>query len=118
MPIYSRGITEEYLTHIFLVLRIFKQKGLDAKCRKLRTAVVRQSETLKNLLEAAGSRDTVSTDVDIQSRKLEIEQTQQMLQESQKALNKAIAKTNKQLRNLLSGDLQSQWDCVVTRGLE
>jgi hypothetical protein len=47
MPIYSRGNTKEYLTHIVAVLRIIKQKGLYAKCRKLGKAVVRQSETLK-----------------------------------------------------------------------
>jgi hypothetical protein len=35
-----------------------------------------------------------------------------MLQEAQKAHNKAIAKTYEQLRNLLSGDAQSQWDRV------
>jgi hypothetical protein len=75
-PIYSCGNTEEYLTHIVAVLRIIKQKGLDAKCRKLQNAVVRQSKKLKNLAKAAGSRDTVSTDVDIQARKAEIEQTQ------------------------------------------
>ncbi len=46
--------------------------------------------------------------VDIMACKVEIEQTQQMLQEAQKAHNKAIAKTHKQLRNLLSGDAQSQ----------
>jgi hypothetical protein len=77
MPIFSHGNTEEYLAQIVRVL-----KGLDAKCRKLGKAVVRQSERMKNLLEAAGSRDTVSMDVDIQARKVEIEQTQQMLQES------------------------------------
>jgi hypothetical protein len=38
-----------------------------------------------------------------------------MLQESQKAHNKAIAKTYKQLMNLLSGDSQSQWDCVCRK---
>ncbi len=112
MPIYSRGNTKEYLTHIVAVLRIIKQKGLDAKCRKLGKAVVRQSKTLKNLLEAAGSRDTVSTDVDIQARKVEIEQTRQMLQEAQKAHDEAIAKVNEQLRNLLSGNPQSQWDYI------
>jgi hypothetical protein len=63
---------------------------------------------LKNILEAAGSKDTVLSDVDVQACKVEIEQTQQMLQESQKAHNKAIAKTYKQLRNLLPGDSQSQ----------
>ncbi len=39
---------------------------------------------------------------------MEIDQTQQMLQEAQKAHNKAIAETYKQLRNQLSGDAQSQ----------
>jgi hypothetical protein len=112
MPIYSRGNTKEYLMHIVAVLCIIKQKGLDAKCKKLGKAVVRQSKMLKNILKAAGSRDTVLTDVGVTARKVEIEQTQQMLQESQKAHNKAIAKTYKQLRNLLSGNLQSQWDRI------
>ncbi len=35
-----------------------------------------------------------------------------MLQEAQKAHVKAIAKSYKQLRNLLSSDAQYQWDCV------
>jgi hypothetical protein len=38
-----------------------------------------------------------------------------MLQESQKAHDKAIAKLYEQLRNLLSGDAQSQWDCVCRK---
>ncbi len=73
---------------------------------------MRQSKTFKNLLEAAGSRDNVSMDVDDQAPTVEIEQAQQMLQEFQKAHNKALAKMYKQLRNLLSGDVQSQWDRV------
>ncbi len=59
-----------------------------------------------------GSQDTISTSVDVTARKVEIEQTQQMLQEAQKAHDKAIAKRYKQLRNLLSSDAQSQWDCI------
>ncbi len=35
-----------------------------------------------------------------------------MLQVAQKAHDKAITKTYKQLRSLLSGDAQSQWDCL------
>ncbi len=50
--------------------------------------------------------------VDVTARKVEIEQTQQMLQEAQKAQDKVIAKSYEQLRNLLSGDTQSQWDCI------
>jgi hypothetical protein len=76
MYIYSCGNTKEYLTHIVSVLCVIKQKGLDARCRKLEKAVLRQSETLKNLLEATASRDTTSTDVDIQAHKVEIKQTQ------------------------------------------
>ncbi len=77
----------------------------------LAKAVVKRSEALKNLQEASGSQDTVLTNVDVQARKVEIKQTQQMLQEAQKAHDKAIAKTYEQLRNLLSGDAQFQWDC-------
>ncbi len=46
------------------------------------------------------------------ARKVEIEQTNQMLQEAQKAHDKAIAKSYEQLRNLLTGNAQSQWDCI------
>ncbi len=71
-----------------------------------------QSEALKNLLQAAVSKDTVSLDVDVEAHKVAIEYTQQMLQEAQKLYYKTISKMYKQLRNLMSSDLQSQWDCV------
>jgi hypothetical protein len=45
MPIYSRGNTEEYLAHIVAVLSINKQKGLDARCRKLGKTVVKLFKT-------------------------------------------------------------------------
>ncbi len=52
------------------------------------------------------------TSVDATARKVEIEQTSQMLQEAQQAHDKAIAESYEQLRNLLSGDVQSQCDRV------
>ncbi len=112
MPIYSRGNNEEYLAHIVAVLQVIEQKGLPKKCRVLAKAVARWSEVLKNLQEAAESRDTVSTSVDVTARKVENEQTTQMLQEAQKAHDKAIFELYEQLRNLLSGNAQSQWDRV------
>jgi hypothetical protein len=108
MPIYSCGNNKEYLAHIVAVLQV----KLPKKCRVLAKAVVRQSEALKNLQEAAESWDTVSTTIDVTAHKVAIEQTQQMLQEAQKAHDKAIAEAYEQLRNLLSGDAQSQWDRV------
>jgi hypothetical protein len=65
MPIYSRGNNKEYLAHIAAVLQIIDQKGLPKKCRMLAKAVVRQSEALKNLKEAAGSQETISINVDV-----------------------------------------------------
>jgi hypothetical protein len=115
MPIYSCGNNKEYLAHIVAVLRIIDQKRLPKKCRMLAKAAVRRSEALKNLQEASGSRETASMSVDVMARKVEIEQTQQMLQEAQKAHDKAIAERYKQLRNLLSGDAQSPWDHVCRK---
>ncbi len=112
MPIYSRGNNEDYLAHIVAVLRVIEQKGLPKKCRVLAKAVARWSEALKNLQEDVESWDTVLTSVGGTARKMEIEQTTQMLQEAQKAHGKAIAESYEQLRNLLSSDAQSQWDCI------
>jgi hypothetical protein len=114
-PIYSRGNNEEYLAHIVAVLRVIEQKGLPQKCQVLAKAVARWSNALKNLQEAAESRDTVLTSVNVTSRKVEIEQTNQILQEAQKAHDKAIAESYEQLRNLLSGNTQSQWDCICRK---
>jgi hypothetical protein len=85
MPIFARGNNEEYIVHIVTVLRIIDQKGLAKKCRVFAKAVAKQQEALKNLVEAAGSQDTVLTSIDVTAHKVEIEQTQQMLQEAQKA---------------------------------
>ncbi len=82
MPIYSHGNNKEYLAYIVAVLQIINQKGLPKKCRMLAKAVVRRSEALKNLQEDEGSQETVLTSVDVTACKVEIEQTQQMLQEA------------------------------------
>jgi hypothetical protein len=105
MHIYSHGNTKEYLTHIVAVLCIIKQKGLDPRCWKLEKTILRQSEMLKNLLEATGLKDTVSTDLNVQACKVEIEQTQQLLHDFQKTHDKTIAKIYEQLRNLLPSNL-------------
>jgi hypothetical protein len=48
----------------------------------------------------------------MEAHKLEVQETQKMLQEAQKQHNKSIAKAYELLWNLLSGDPQSQWDPV------
>jgi hypothetical protein len=77
--IYSHGNIEEYLAHIVAVLRIIKQKGLEAQCRKPQKAVVRLTGTFKDLLKAAELKETILTDDDMEACKLEIKETQKML---------------------------------------
>jgi hypothetical protein len=48
---------------------------------------------LKNLLEAAELRDTVLTDIDVQAHKVEIEQTQQLLQGSRRLMTRQLPKS-------------------------
>jgi hypothetical protein len=108
----SQRNTKEYLAHVIAVLCLICQKGLNVKCRKLVKAVDKLAGTLKNLLTAARSKTTILSDDDVEARKLGIEQTQEMLQEAQKAHDKAIAKTFVLLRNLLSSDTQTQLDYV------
>jgi hypothetical protein len=115
MPIFAQGNDEEYLVHIVAVLCVIKQKGLDMQCRRLTKAVDKLAGTLKNLLKAAGSRTTVLSDDNVEACMLEIEQTQQILQESQKVHDEAITKTYKLLRNLLSSDVQTQWDPICPK---
>jgi hypothetical protein len=79
--IYSRGNTKEYLAHIIAILQIIKQKGLNVQCRKLGKAVMKLTGTFKDLLKAAGSKETVLSDDDMEAHKLEIKETQKILQE-------------------------------------
>jgi hypothetical protein len=95
IPIYSHGNNEEYLMHIVAVAHIIKQKGLLKKCRVLAKAVVKQSEVLKNLQEAAESQDTVLMSIDITAHKVEIEQTASMLQKAALGLLGHLKQTGK-----------------------
>ncbi len=53
--------------------------------------------TFKDLLKAAGSKETASSDDDMEACKLEIKETQEMRQEAQMQHDKAVAKTYKLL---------------------
>jgi hypothetical protein len=82
MPIFSQGNTEEYLAHAIVVLCLISQKGLNVQHRKLAKADDKLAGMLKNLLKTAVSKTTVSSKDDVDACQLEIEQTEQMLQES------------------------------------
>ncbi len=81
------------------------------QCRELAKTVDKLAGTLANLQEPNGPKGSSSKE-DQEACKLELSQTQERLEEAKKAHNKAVAKTHKLLRNLLSGGPQSQWDRV------
>ncbi len=112
MSIFSQGNTEEYLAHVVMVLCLINQKGLNMQCRMLAKAVNKLAGLLENFQKPTEPKVAVSSKEDQESRKLEILHNQEMLIEAQKDQNKIVAKMYKLLRNLLSGDLHSQWDQV------
>ncbi len=109
--------------NVVTILHLINQRRLNVQCRKLAKDVDKLAETLENLQKLTGPKGASSKE-DQEARKLELVHTQEMLKEAWKVHNKAVAMMYKLLRNLLSGDLQSQWDQVtarcmsMTRGLE
>jgi hypothetical protein len=111
MSIFSQGNTKEYLAHVVAVLCLINQKGLNMQYRKLAKAVDELVRTLENLQKTAWTKGVTPKD-ELESHKLEIGHTQEVLQDAQKTHTKVIAKTYELLRNLLSSDAQAQWDRV------
>ncbi len=74
------------------------QKRLYMKCRKLVKAAGKLARMLENLQKTVGTKGEIPKDK-MESCKLEIGQTQEMLQEAPKAHDKAIAKLYELLRN-------------------
>jgi hypothetical protein len=109
--IFSQGKAEKNLAHVVAVLRLINQKVLVMQCRKLAKAVEKLAGTFKNLQKSSGPTGSSSKDKK-EAHKLELVHTQEMIQEAHKAHNKAVAKTYKLLRILLSSDPQPQQDRV------
>jgi hypothetical protein len=74
---------------------------------KLAKTVDKLAGTLENIQKPNGPKGA-SSNKEQEVCKLELSRTQEMLEEAWKAHDKAVAKTYKLLRNLLSGDPQSQ----------
>ncbi len=70
--------------------------------------------TLEKIQEPNGPKGASSKE-DQEACKFELSQTQEMLKEARKAQGEALAKTYKFLRNLLSGNPQSQWDWICLK---
>jgi hypothetical protein len=86
VSICSHGNTKEYLAHVVAVLCLINRKGLNVQCRKLAKAVDKLAETLENLQNTVGTKGATPKD-ELESRKLEIRQTQEMLEDAPNAHN-------------------------------
>jgi hypothetical protein len=82
MSIFSRGNTKEYLARAVAVLHLINQMGLNVQCRKLAKDVDKLAKTFENLQKFSGPMGSSSKDKK-EAPKLEVIQTQEMLQEAQ-----------------------------------
>ena len=78
MSIFSRGNTKEYVGPTIAVLRLIYQKLLNLQCRKLAKTVDGLAGTLYNPQKPNGPKGAISKG-DQEARKLELRQTQEML---------------------------------------
>jgi len=105
MSIYSSGNPEEYLAHIIAVLRLIMKKGLSMMCRKKSKELETVASVLEDLRKREGSEEP-------NALKAEREQSLEMFKKVKKEYDTAVASTYELLRNLLSGDAQTQWDRI------
>ncbi len=112
LTILSQENNEEYLAHIIAVLcLISNQKGLNVLCRKVVKMLEKQAMTLGELEKSIGPKG-LSSKEDQEARRVELKQIQEMLEAAKKEHNEAAAKTYELLRNLLSGNPQTQQNWI------
>ncbi len=85
------------------------------QCRKLAKTVDKLAGKLENLQKPNWPKGASSKE-DQEAHRLELGQTQEMLKEARKTHHEqAVAKIYELLRNLVSGDPQTQWDWVCCK---
>ena len=125
MKIFSIGSPEEYLGHIVAVLGLIDRKGLReqsmtfygemknanaallAPKRKARESKKDKSPQKDQKADDEQSEESPQADVVEKNQSLEI------LKNAKKQYAAAIEATYEVMRNLLAGDPQTQWDCIV-----
>ena len=87
------------------ILRLITQKGLSMECRKKAKELERVSAVLEDLRQREGSEEP-------NALKAEREQSLEIFEKAKKEHDVAVASTYELLRNLFSGDAQTQWDRI------
>jgi hypothetical protein len=99
MSIFTELNIKEFLAHVVAVMCLINQKRLSDLCsKKLAKKLEKQAGTLKNLNKSIGSKGLNSYE-DQKTSKVKIRQTQEMIDDSKKEHNKAIAKANRLSQN-------------------
>jgi hypothetical protein len=114
MTIFLRWNTEEYLAHVIAVLQLINQKGVNVLCRKLAKLLEKQAVTLADLHKSIGPKGSNYKE-DQEAFRVEIKQTQELHEATEKEHDKAVAKICKLPRNLLSGNPQTQCNQVCCK---
>jgi hypothetical protein len=113
MGIFAKGTPEDYLQHIIAVLRLIDQKGLHTQCKKHAKEMKTTAETLIVIKRKLNGSQLENSDESPEDLELERKLTQELLSTASKQYNEAVGATYELLRNLLAGEPQTQWDCIV-----
>jgi hypothetical protein len=114
MSIFAKGSPEDYLQHIIAVLRLVDQKGLHVLCKKHAKEMKNANLALRAIKrKSVGPKESGAKEKDQEDLETEEKLTQELLSTAHQQYNKAIGATYKLLRNLLAGEPQTQWDCIV-----
>ena len=113
MQIFTRGNPEEYLMHIQAVLRLIRNKGLDLLCKKLVREQNEQVTVLEALAKESIGPEDSNSDKAHDTHTLEVKTAWEIHDQKKKQYEEAVASVYELLPNLLAGEAQSQWDCIL-----
>ncbi len=113
MSIFTEGSPEDYLQHIIAVLCLIDQKGLHVQCKKHAKEMKNAAASLGALKRKSIGPQEPSSKKDQEALESEKTLTQELFVTATKQYNEAVGATYELLRNLLAGEPQTQWDCIV-----
>ena len=113
MQIFTRGNPEEHLMHIQAVLRLIRNKGLDLLCKKLVREQNEQVTVLEALAKESIGPEDSNSDKAHDTHTLEVKTAWEIHDQKKKQYEEAVASVYELLPNLLAGEAQSQWDCIL-----
>ncbi len=111
---FSSGNNKDYILHWAAIFRLFDQKGLKSDVDVQAKSARDQMGVLEDIHKAlGGSTATGKKKTPTDAEKLELEGTEKLVSEVKAEFLKAVQKPFDLIRQLLIGEVQTQWDKIV-----